>query len=107
MATSNPIGVKALAFDVFGTVVDWRGSIIREGSQWGQTKGLHADWAKLADRWREGYAPTMDKVRKVVLPSWLLPRSPSLSDRVERHSILSIRSQQTRMTGSSCHLASL
>jgi 2-haloacid dehalogenase len=68
--TSNPFGAKALAFDVFGTVVDWRGSIIREGTQWGQAKGLHVDWAKFADRWREGYRPTMDKVRKGVLP-WM------------------------------------
>jgi 2-haloacid dehalogenase len=69
-ATSNPFGVKALAFDVFGTVADWRGSIICEGAQWGQAKGLHVDWANFADRWREGYRPTMDKVRKGALP-WM------------------------------------
>src|SRR5580658_6817942 len=62
-APSNYSGVKALAFDVFGTVVDWRGSIIREGNQWGQTKGLQVDWAKFADRWRAAYGPSMDKVR--------------------------------------------
>jgi hypothetical protein len=67
---SNPFGVNALTFDVFGTVVDWRGSIIREGTQWGQTKGLQVDWAKFADRWRAGYAPSMDKVRKGSLP-WM------------------------------------
>ena len=65
---SNPFGVKALTFDVFGTVVDWRGSIIREGIQWGQTKGSHVDWAKFADRWRAGYGPSMDKVRNGSLP---------------------------------------
>jgi len=54
MATpSNFSGVKALAFDVFGTVVDWRGSIIREGKQWGHVKDLKVDWAKFADRWRD------------------------------------------------------
>lgn len=62
--------VKALAFDVFGTMVDWRGSIIREGVQWGREKGLNVDWAEFADRWRAGYAPTMDKVRKGALP-WM------------------------------------
>jgi 2-haloalkanoic acid dehalogenase type II len=67
---SNPIGVKALAFDVFGTVVDWRGSIIREGTRWGRTKGLRVDWADFADRWRAVYAPSMDKVRKGALP-WM------------------------------------
>ena len=68
--TPNRFGVKALAFDVFGTVVDWRGSIIREASHWGQTRGLHVDWATFTDRWREGYAPAMDKVRKGALP-WM------------------------------------
>ena len=62
--------LKALLFDVFGTVVDWRGSIIREGEQWGKQKGLRVDWATFADRWRAGYAPSMDKVRLGTLP-WL------------------------------------
>jgi 2-haloacid dehalogenase len=61
-------GVKALAFDVFGTVVDWRGSIIREGAEWAAKTGLRIDWAKFADRWRAGYSPTMEKVRKETLP---------------------------------------
>lgn len=63
----NP-GVKALVFDVFGTVVDWRGSIIREGEAWGKTKGIAVDWADFADRWRAGYAPSMNKVRKGEMP---------------------------------------
>jgi len=62
--------VKALAFDVFGTVVDWRGSIIREGAEWGRAKGLDVDWAGFADRWRAGYGPSMDKVRRGTLP-WM------------------------------------
>ena len=61
-------GVKALVFDTFGTVVDWRGSIIAEGAAWGKSKGLTIDWARFADRWRAGYAPAMDKVRKGELP---------------------------------------
>jgi len=61
-------GVKALVFDTFGTVVDWRGSIIVEGAVWGKSKGLMIDWARFADRWRAGYAPAMDKVRKGELP---------------------------------------
>jgi 2-haloacid dehalogenase len=71
---SNPFGVKALTFDVFGTVVDWRGSIIEEGIEWGRTKGLAVDWAKFADRWRAGYVPSMDKVRKGSLPWMKLDR---------------------------------
>src|SRR6266849_6586721 len=59
---------KAIVFDTFGTVVDWRGSIIAEGTEWGRAKGLNIDWGKFADRWRAGYGPSMDKVRKGQLP---------------------------------------
>src|SRR5260221_14600838 len=59
---------KALVFDTFGTVVDWRGSIVEEGKAWGKTKGIDIDWAGFADRWRSGYAPAMEKVRKGELP---------------------------------------
>jgi 2-haloacid dehalogenase len=68
--SSERLRVKALAFDVFGTTVDWRGSIIREGNEWGKTKGLATDWTSFADRWRAGYAPAMDKVRKGIWP-WM------------------------------------
>jgi 2-haloacid dehalogenase len=67
-APANSLGVKALVFDTFGTVVDWRGSIIREGEQWGREKNLQIDWGKFADRWRAGYGPSMEKVRKGELP---------------------------------------
>ena len=60
--------VKALAFDVFGTVVDWRASIIAEGRALGRKKKLDLDWAAFADAWRAGYAPAMDKVRRGELP---------------------------------------
>src|SRR5271165_4249275 len=60
--------VKALVFDVFGTIVDWRGSIIEEGQAWGKAKGIHIDWASFADQWRAGYVPSMDKVRKGEMP---------------------------------------
>src|SRR5579863_6896702 len=61
-------GVKALVFDTFGTVVDWRGSIIAEGQAWGKAKGITVDWARFADQWRAGYAPAMDRVRKGEIP---------------------------------------
>jgi len=67
MGDSLP-AVKALLFDVFGTVVDWRGSIIEEGTAWGESQGIDVDWARFADRWREGYMPAMDKVRKGEMP---------------------------------------
>ncbi len=49
--------IEALTFDVFGTVVDWRSTIIREGSRIGAEKGISADWAEFADAWRGGYEP--------------------------------------------------
>jgi 2-haloacid dehalogenase len=58
----------ALLFDVFGTVVDWRGSIVAEGEAWGKSTGIAIDWARFADRWRGGYAPAMDKVRRGEFP---------------------------------------
>jgi 2-haloacid dehalogenase len=60
--------VKALTFDTFGTVVDYRSSIIAEGEALGKARGLKVDWAKFADAWRGGYAPAMDRVRKGELP---------------------------------------
>lgn len=60
--------VRALVFDVFGTVVDWRSTVIREGQAMGARKGLSVDWAAFADRWRAGYGPAMDRVRRGELP---------------------------------------
>src|SRR6476646_8318510 len=56
--------VEALTFDVFGTVVDWRGSIIREGQELNKAHGFDIDWASFADEWRGKYRPSMDRVRK-------------------------------------------
>jgi 2-haloacid dehalogenase len=56
--------VSALVFDVFGTVVDWRSSIIRELEAFGRERRLAADWTALADAWRAGYQPAMERVRK-------------------------------------------
>ena len=55
--------VKALVFDVFGTVVDWRSSLIRELTAFGNGKGLRYDWARFADEWRALYQPSMEEVR--------------------------------------------
>jgi 2-haloacid dehalogenase len=60
--------VKALLFDVFGTVVDWRSSIIREGQALGQARGLTVDWARFADAWRGLYQPMLSRVRDGKLP---------------------------------------
>ena len=56
--------IKALAFDVFGTVVDWRSSIIREGMELSRNKDVgDIDWTAFADDWRKGYHPAMATVR--------------------------------------------
>ena len=60
--------IKVLAFDVFGTVVDWRSSVIAEGEQLGKAKGLNVDWAAFADAWRSIYRPYMDRVANGELP---------------------------------------
>jgi 2-haloacid dehalogenase len=60
--------VKALVFDIFGTIVDWRGSIIEEGTSWGNARRIQVDWAHFADAWRAGYVPSMNKVRNGELP---------------------------------------
>jgi 2-haloacid dehalogenase len=62
--------IKALTFDVFGTVFDWRGTIIRECTFIGKSKGINLDWDKFADAWRAGYAPAMNRVRHGDLP-WM------------------------------------
>ena len=63
--SDNPVSrVEALCFDVFGTVVDWRGSIVRECRALGATKKIDADWAAFADAWRAGYQPAMGPVRE-------------------------------------------
>ncbi|KZD11009.1 haloacid dehalogenase type II [Oceanibaculum pacificum] len=56
-------GVKALTYDVFGTVVDWRSSVTREGGEFGRAHGIDLDWQAFADEWRGLYQPSMEKVR--------------------------------------------
>ena len=55
--------VKALVFDVFGTVVDWRGTTIRELTSFGNARDIKRDWDQFADDWRGLYQPGMEEVR--------------------------------------------
>jgi 2-haloacid dehalogenase len=68
MTEARGEAVKALCFDVFGTVVDWRSSIIREGRELGRAKGLDVDWEAFTDAWRGLYQPALDKVRTGAMP---------------------------------------
>ena len=60
--------VKALVFDVFGTVVDWRTSVAREVNAVAKAKGVTVDGAAFADSWRAQYQPSMNRVRTGELP---------------------------------------
>jgi hypothetical protein len=60
--------IKALTFDIFGTVVDWSSTIIREGQHLGSAKGITIDWTRFADAWRSGYQPAMHQIRTGALP---------------------------------------
>jgi 2-haloacid dehalogenase len=61
---------KAIVFDTFGTVVDWRGSLIVELAAFGDDHGISTDWPAFVDAWRAEYAPSMDRVRRGDLP-WM------------------------------------
>jgi 2-haloacid dehalogenase len=60
--------VRALTFDVFGTVVDWRAGVAAEGRRLGQLHGIDAEWERVADAWRALYVPYMNRVRSGELP---------------------------------------
>jgi 2-haloacid dehalogenase len=64
----NPSSIKALFFDVFGTVVDWRTSIARESEAILKPKGHALDWLAFADAWRNEYQPAMEEVRSGKIP---------------------------------------
>ena len=64
----NDTGPAAIVFDTFGSVVDWRGSLIAELTQFGEGRGISADWTGLVDAWRAAYHPSMHRVRQGELP---------------------------------------
>lgn len=67
----GPDEISALTFDVFGTVVDWRTSVIDEGRALGRRHGFETDWESFADEWRsDGYTGGMRRVREGELP-WM------------------------------------
>jgi 2-haloacid dehalogenase len=66
--SAEVLSVKAIVFDVFGTLVDWRSSVAREVEALAQRKGFQLDGATFADAWRAAYAPSMNRVRNGELP---------------------------------------
>ena len=65
MPQTQPV---AIVFDTFGTVVDWRGSLIAELTAFGAQRGIGTDWAGLVDAWRAAYQPSMNRVRTGEIP---------------------------------------
>jgi 2-haloacid dehalogenase len=65
MPAKQPV---AIVFDTFGSVVDWRGSLIADLSAYGAKRGIAADWTALVDAWRAAYHPSMERVRKREVP---------------------------------------
>ncbi len=56
--------LRVLLFDVFGTLVDWRTSLIELAEITAGGCGVQADWAAVVDDWRRAYQPAMDRVRR-------------------------------------------
>jgi 2-haloacid dehalogenase len=71
---SNLHNVRALLFDVFGSVVDWRGSIQRDLGAWGSANGKNVDWEAFARDWRSQYQPNLEQVRSGRRPFELLDK---------------------------------
>src|SRR4051812_47189636 len=64
----EPPAVRALFFDVFGTVVDWRNGVAREAKRILEPLGRRIDWLAFADAWRDCYQPGLEKVRSGEVP---------------------------------------
>lgn len=63
-ASPWPGRIKALTFDVFGTVTDWHTSIVLAGQRLSQAKGLRVDWSRFAADWRAGYRPALEQIER-------------------------------------------
>jgi 2-haloacid dehalogenase len=94
----KPPRVRALLFDVFGTLVDWRTSIIAAATAFGAERGIVCDWAALVDAWRAAYRPAMDRVRTGELPWRNLDalHAASFAELAERFGIAAALSPEDR-----------
>jgi len=80
-------GIQALTFDVFGTVVDWRGSVAREAEALLAPKGHALDWGGFADGWRRRYVPAMGRVSRGERPFVIL-------DALHRENLVDLLAEQ-------------
>lgn len=97
--------IEAVLFDVFGTVVDWRTSLIRQLERFGRESSLSADWVGLADDWRAQYEPAMKKVRDGERPWTSLERlhRESLDNLLPRHGLNALSEAQRQHLVRSWH----
>jgi len=79
--------MKAIVFDVFGTIVDWRSSLIHQFRGLEKELGIDLLSEELADQWRQLYAPSMDRVRRGEIPWTVL-------DELHRESLVKLFDQQ-------------
>lgn len=78
--------MKAIVFDVFGTIVDWRSSLIHQFGELEKELGIELPSEALADQWRQLYAPSMDRVRQGEIPWTVL-------DDLHRESLVKLLNQ--------------
>ena len=78
--------MKAIVFDVFGTIVDWRSSLINQFNELEKELGIELPSEVLADQWRQLYAPSMDRVRRGEIPWTVL-------DDLHRESLVKLLNQ--------------
>jgi 2-haloacid dehalogenase len=90
--------VQALLFDVFGTVVDWRGSCIRELTAFGNGRGLDLNWTQFAEDWRGLYQPAMEEVRSGRRPWTILDvlHRESLLKLLDRYNVKGLQEHEIR-----------
>lgn len=88
-------GIKALTFDVFGTVVDWRSSVAQELEAFFRTRKLKRDWFTFINDWRELYQPAMEDVRAERRPFVILDvlHRENLIKLLERYDIQGLSEQ--------------
>src|SRR3954453_7393588 len=82
-------GLRALVFDVFGTLVDWRSSVVAEATDAGRRAGVAADWPAVIDDWRRAYPPALERARTE--PVWRdldTLQQETLDDVLARHGVL-------------------
>ncbi len=90
--------IKALTFDVFGTLVDWYSSIVAAGRQLEARTQITTDWEQFALDWRAGYAPAMQQVNRAEVPWQPLDtlHRRILDDLLPRHGLCGLTEDEIR-----------